>query len=155
MLCISLLYSLPTTVHITVGSVVCQFAPLSSYNGLHNSEQCCDNWAHHKSYTTRQIQSSPSWHIARNSIPQDVAETQLHVGLTWNKVYSVANQWVDTTNYKSYILKNIPETSQKIHQITVSAWFPNTRDMTWLGTYSTKSPNSSKTIYELSTLLLR
>jgi len=54
-----------------------------------------------------------------------VAETQSHVGLTWNKVYSVANKWVDTTNYKSYILKNIPESSQNFHWITTSAWFPN------------------------------
>jgi len=32
-------------------------------------------------------------------------KTQSQVGLTWNKMYSVANQWADTMNYKYYILK--------------------------------------------------
>jgi len=34
-----------------------------------------------------------------------VVKTESQVGLTWNKAYSIANQWVDTTNYKIYILK--------------------------------------------------
>jgi len=34
-----------------------------------------------------------------------VAETESYVGLTWNKAYSVPKQWVDTMNYKYYILK--------------------------------------------------
>ena len=34
-----------------------------------------------------------------------VAETQSHVGLTWDKAHSVANQWVYLMNYKTYILK--------------------------------------------------
>jgi len=32
-----------------------------------------------------------------------VVETDSHVGLAWNRVYSFANQWVYTMNYKSYI----------------------------------------------------
>ena len=54
-----------------------------------------------------------------------VTETQLHVGLTWNKAYSVANQWVDTINYKLIYWRNIPENSWKFSWVTVSAWFPN------------------------------
>ena len=37
--------------------------------------------------------------------PAHVTETQLHISLTWNKMYSVANQWVTIINYKYYILK--------------------------------------------------
>jgi len=43
-----------------------------------------------------------------------VAETQSHVGLTWNKVYSFANQLVDTMNYKTYILKKYSRRFLKI-----------------------------------------
>jgi len=42
-----------------------------------------------------------------------VAEKQLDVDLTWNKVYSVANQWV-TNNKYLYTKKNIPEGSWRI-----------------------------------------
>ena len=34
-----------------------------------------------------------------------VIETQLHIGLAWNRINSSANQWVHTMNYKSYILE--------------------------------------------------
>ena len=44
--------------------------------------------------------------------------------------------------------------SQKLNT-TFCMSVPSTRDITWLGTYSTKSPNSSKTNCELSTLPLR
>jgi len=39
---------------------------------------------------------------------------QLHIGLTWNKVYSFANQWVDMPNYKTYILKKYSRRFLKI-----------------------------------------
>jgi len=48
-----------------------------------------------------------SWQAA-----EVVVETQSHVDLTWNKAYSVANQWVDTTNYKLIIYTK--EISQKL-----------------------------------------
>jgi len=52
-----------------------------------------------------------------------VVETQLHLGLSWNRIYSFANQWGYTMNYKSYILKRY---SRSFSWITVSAWYPNT-----------------------------
>ena len=43
-----------------------------------------------------------------------VAETRSHIGLTWNKAYSVANQWVYLMNYKTYILKRYSRRFPKI-----------------------------------------
>jgi len=45
--------------------------------------------------------------MVRFSYTNFVAEIQSHVGLTW-KVYSVANQWVNITNYKLMYWRNIP-----------------------------------------------
>jgi len=52
------------------------------------------------------------------------------VGLAWNRIYSVTNQWVYTTNYKSYILKKysqkVPESSagsrRRLEIWTVLSW---------------------------------
>jgi len=79
-----------------------------------------------------------------------VTETQLHVGLTWNKMYSIANQWVDITDLYT---KNVPEGSQKFSQITVSAWFPNNSlflwiDQQWLSTYMLMVSTSIEKIME-------
>jgi len=46
--------------------------------------------------TELRVWVGPEWYY--------VAETQLQVGLTWNKAYSIANQWVYLMNYKTYIL---------------------------------------------------
>jgi len=43
-----------------------------------------------------------------------VVETESHVGLAWYRVYSFANQWVHTMNYKSYILKKGSRRFQKL-----------------------------------------
>ena len=63
-----------------------------------------------------------------------VAKTQSQVGLTWNKAYSIVNQWVYLMNYKTYILKRYSRNFLKLpldhnislisQQVFVKVWPP-------------------------------
>jgi len=49
-------------------------------------------------------------------------------------------------NYKTYILKRIPESSQNLHQITVLAWFPLIQKVS-RASYKLKIPSTWKSIH--------
>jgi len=70
-----------------------QSSHLSLYPGLHNA------WKWHSLITD----SDDAWWGQQTGTI--VVETESHVGLAWNSLYSFANQWVHAMNYKSYILK--------------------------------------------------
>jgi len=100
--CYCILIKVLQYIFMLMTSLWSQSSHLSLYPGLHNA------WKRHSLITD----SDDAWWGQQTGTI--VVETESHVGLAWDRVYSFANQWVHAMNYKSCILKKGSRRFQKL-----------------------------------------